>query len=438
MRDILVTLMVFATLPYILRNPWYGVLAWSWLSYMNPHRLAWGFAYDFPFAQIVAITLLISLLINKQEKSLPKNRIVVFWALFLLWMSISTAMAIYPDLAFENLQNVLKIQIITFVTMLLMKDFQRVNQLIWVIIFSIGFYSVKGGVFTVLTGGGFTVHGPDGCEIAENNAFGVAVLMTIPLMVYVYKFPPKNWVQKIMPFCIGASAFAVLGTQSRGAFIAIFAVTVFFWWKSRNKLISGLVILLVGVIAFVFMPESYHDRMASTTNYEQDASAQGRINAWMYSIAAANDRITGGGFSSYSVSTYQDYMPEASQVLVAHSIYFSVLADHGWPGLFLFLSILIMMWRQFSKVISATQGNPELAAHHFLARMMQVSMVAYMSGGAFLSLAYFDYAWHIMAIAIAMTQLTFGLSPEVSMGKRGRTRQRAAGYGRGRRVAGKP
>ncbi len=60
MRDVIITTMVFATLPYIFRNPWYGVLAWSWLSYMNPHRLAWGFAYDMPFAQIVAIVLLIS------------------------------------------------------------------------------------------------------------------------------------------------------------------------------------------------------------------------------------------------------------------------------------------------------------------------------------------------------------------------------------------
>ncbi len=440
MRDIIVTLMVFATLPFILRNPWYGVLAWSWLSYMNPHRLAWGFAYDFPFAQIVAITLLISLLVNKQEKSLPKNRIVVFWAMFLIWMAISTASAIYPDHAFEKLQDVMKIQVVTFLTMLLMKDFQRVNQLIWTIIVSIGFYSVKGGIFTVLTGGGNTVHGPDGCEIAENNAFGVAVLMTIPMMVYVYKFPPNNWVRKIMPFCIGSSSFAVLGTQSRGALLAVVAVLAFFWWKSKTKVASGLLIVLLGGVYFAFMPQSWHDRMASTADYQQDASAQGRITAWKYSINAANDRITGAGFASWSFPTYQKYAPEFSEVLVAHSIYFSVLADHGWPGLSLFLSILFMMWRQFSRVILATQGNPEFAAHNYLARMLKVSMVAYLSGGAFLSLSYFDYAWTLMTIAIAMTQIVIGLSPEVSIGKTARTRQRASGYGRGggRRLGGKP
>jgi putative inorganic carbon (hco3(-)) transporter len=147
MRDIAITVMVFAMLPYILRYPWYGVLAWSWLSYMNPHRLAWGFAYDMPFAQIVAIVLLMSLVLSKEKKSLPANALVIVWVLFLVWLSISTLFAVYPELAYDQWIKVLKIQLITFVTMMLMRDFQRINQLIWVIIFSIGFYSVKGGIF---------------------------------------------------------------------------------------------------------------------------------------------------------------------------------------------------------------------------------------------------------------------------------------------------
>ena len=135
MRDIIITVMVFGMLPFILRYPWYGVLAWSWLSYMNPHRLAWGFAYNMPFAQIVAIVLLISLVISREKKSLPANPLVVVWVIFLIWLMICTVFAVYPELAVEQLIKVLKIQLITFVTLMLMRDFQRVNQLIWVIVF---------------------------------------------------------------------------------------------------------------------------------------------------------------------------------------------------------------------------------------------------------------------------------------------------------------
>ena len=84
MRDILVTLMIFGTLPLILRHAYIGVLVWSWISYMNPHRLAWGFAYDMPFAMIVAITLFTSLLFCKDRQKIPLNLTVVIWIIFII------------------------------------------------------------------------------------------------------------------------------------------------------------------------------------------------------------------------------------------------------------------------------------------------------------------------------------------------------------------
>ena len=50
LRDLLITAIVVGALPYVLRHPWIGVLLWTWLSIMNPHKLAWGFATHAPFA----------------------------------------------------------------------------------------------------------------------------------------------------------------------------------------------------------------------------------------------------------------------------------------------------------------------------------------------------------------------------------------------------
>ena len=58
MRDIVLLLAVMGALPFILRRPPIGILVWSWLAYMNAHRLTWGFAYSFPFAQVVGVTRL--------------------------------------------------------------------------------------------------------------------------------------------------------------------------------------------------------------------------------------------------------------------------------------------------------------------------------------------------------------------------------------------
>ncbi len=417
MRDVIITLMVFATLPYIFRSPWYGVLAWSWLSYMNPHRLAWGFAYDMPFAQIVAIVLLISLLISPEKKVMPSNRLVFWWALFLIWLSICAVNGFYPDLAYNTLEKILKIQLITFVTILLMHDLQRINQLIWVIVFSIGFYSVKGGIFTFVTGGAFHVFGPDGSDIQENNALAVGVLMILPLMVYMNKFPPKPWVKRIMPACIFFSMASVIGSQSRGAVLAILAVGIFYWWKSRNKGITAVIFLSLAMLTFMFMPQEWHDRVSSIATYQQDSSSMSRIRAWEYSLAVANDRLTGGGFESWSLTNYNRYGIWAEQAFVAHSIYFSVLNDGGWPGLFMFLMILLLMWRQLRRVIVLTENDHERAEYNYLARMLQISIVAFMAGGTFLSLAYFDLAWHLMAMTIALTQITLSMSKKEGVEK---------------------
>lgn len=416
MRDILVTLIIFGALPLILWRPWIGILVWSWVGYMNPHRQTWGFAYDMPFAMIVGATLLLAMMFSKEKYRLPWSGTLVLWVIFLMWMLLTTYLAIYPDLAMGLFDTVIKIQIMTLVTMMLVTDMYKIRALIWVIVGSIGFYSVKGGVFTLTTGGAFHVLGPTGSNIAENNALALAILVTIPLMVYLYNiYHHHRLLRWVMGVSILLSIVAAFGSQSRGALIAIAAVAVFFWLKTQKKVITGTGIVLLAVLTFSFMPESWHERMGTITNYEEDVSAMGRIDAWKYAIDIASHRLTGGGFNSWSESTYAIYSPQAVNTrIVAHSIYFSVLADHGWPGLIMYLTLLLIAWRNLSRVIAHTKDLDSDSEFKpaLLARMLQVSLIAYMSGGAFLSLAYFDLPWHIIAISILLNNLYTGQKVE--------------------------
>jgi len=405
MRDIIITLMVFGSLPFILRNAYIGVLVWSWISYMNPHRLTWGFAFDMPFAQIVAIILFVALFFDKEKKRIPVNGLTGIWLTFLLWMLVTTLCAIYVDVALEQLIKIYKIQIITILTILLINTQQKIDWLIWVIVLSIGFFSVKGGVFTILTGGVSRVWGPPGGFIQENNSLAVATLMIIPLMAYLYRISKNKWVRYGLIVAIILSLVSVIGSQSRGALIAIISVGGFFWLKTKGKFFSGVLIFGLACLGWNLMPESWHQRMETIENYEQDASAMGRINAWQYSINVANARLTGAGLESWSDETFVMYAPNSDDVHSAHSIFFSVLADHGWPGLVMFLLILCLGWQYLNRVMKFTANQSEMAAQNFLARMLQVSLVAYMSGGAFLSLAYFDLPWHLIALAVLLKHL---------------------------------
>src|SRR3546814_2935143 len=58
MRDVLILLLAFSVVPLTFLRPHVGILAWCWISYMNPHRLSWGFAYEFPVAMMIGLSTL--------------------------------------------------------------------------------------------------------------------------------------------------------------------------------------------------------------------------------------------------------------------------------------------------------------------------------------------------------------------------------------------
>jgi len=401
MRDIALAIIVFGSLPFILSRPYIGILMWSWLGYMSPHRLIYGFAYDFPFAQIVAITTLVAFLLNRESKHFPVNSLTTVWFMFLAWMCITTAFAIFPEVSLVQLIKVAKIQLVTLLTVIVMNSRERLNLLVWVIFLSLGFYGVKGGVFTILTGGSYRVWGPTGSFIDGNNELALALLMAIPLGYYLRDINKNIWIRQGLLFSLFLIAVSVIGSQSRGAFLAGIAMATWLWLRRKKKLLPAVFIAVLGVGLVFFMPAAWHGRMESIQDYKEDNSAMGRINAWSAAINLSKDRILGGGFDGINTAAvFSMYAKDPNDYHDAHSIYFEVLGDHGIPGLLLFLLLGIMALKSCGTLIKQTLEINELVWLNNLARMVQVSLIAYAAGGAFLGLAYFDLFYHLIAIIV--------------------------------------
>ncbi len=402
MRSILVTLLVFGSLPYILSRPHIGIYVWSWLSYMNPHRLTWGFAYNMPFAQIVAIVTMISILLSKEKKHLPINPLVVIWIVFLLWMGITTWAAVYDQLAWAQYIKVMKIQLVTFLTMLLVNDREKITGLVWVIVGSIGFFGFKGGIFTIMTAGSFRVWGPPGSFIEDNNELALAQLMIIALMYLRDQRRRYTWMRRVLVVASVLCLVAVIGSYSRGALLATIAMLLFLFRNSKKKMVVAVMGMLLLPLIILFMPRQWTDRMHTIETYKEDSSAMGRVNAWKFAINVADDRLTGGGLNVWTPEAYETWGPDNAKALVAHSIYFSILGEHGWIGLALFLIVYWLAWRYATMVIRRSRKREEDQWIAQLASMIQVSLVAYFVGGAFLSLSYFDLPWHLVSIIVVL------------------------------------
>lgn len=401
MRDLLVAGIIFGLLPFVFKRPWIGILLWSWLGYMNPHRLTWGFAYDFPFAMIVGLVTIVAFLFSKEKKEMIWTRETVLLLIFIGWMLITTIFAFYPEDAWIQWNKVWKIQLMIFLTILLITDRHKLHWLIWVIVLSLGFYGVKGGIFTILNGGAYRVQGPAGSFISGNNELALALVMTIPLIRYLHLQETRKWVKAGLASAMVLTGIAAIGSQSRGALVAMAVIGVFLWTKSRNKLTTGIYIAVAVAIMAVVMPQSWYDRMNTISTYEEDQSVQGRFNAWHAAFGMATDRVSGGGFESLTQSpTFIKYAPNPFLVVDAHSIYFEIMGEQGFIGLGMFLLLGLLAWIRAQQVIKRCKHDPDKKWASDLAAMVQVSLIGYSVGGAFLGLAYFDLPYHLMIIIL--------------------------------------
>jgi probable O-glycosylation ligase (exosortase A-associated) len=415
MRDLLVTAIVFGILPFIFKRPWLGILLWSWLGYMNPHRQTWGFAYDFPFAFIVGIVTMVAFLLSREKKEMPWTRETVLLLVFIGWMLFTTFFAFYPDLAWVQWDKVWKIQLMIFLTALIIKDRQKLHWLIWIIALSLGYYGVKGGIFTIVHGGVHRVQGPAGTFIGGNNEIALALVMTIPLIRYLHLQARQLWVKWGLVTAMVLSGVAAIGSQSRGGLLAMLAMGLFLWLKSRLKMVTALYMAVAIAIVAAVMPQAWYDRMGTIQEYQQDSSALGRINAWHTAFNVARDRVTGGGFEMFKAPTFRQYAPKPLMVHDVHSIYFEVMGEHGFIGFGLFMMIALFTWRRGSQIIRACKRDPERKWAADLASMLQVSFVGYAAGGAFLGLAYFDLPYHLI-IVMVLTAKFSGMLDKVPRG----------------------
>ncbi|MBS3936796.1 MAG: putative O-glycosylation ligase, exosortase A system-associated [Sulfuritalea sp.] len=400
MRDLLVVGIVLVGAIWALRHPWIGVMLWTWISIMNPHRYTWSFAYDAPVAAIAAVATLLGLLFTKERQSPFQGAPTVILFLFALWVTISWLMGVDVAGDYAQWDKVMKIYLMTFVALVLLNHKQKIIAFAWVTAGSLAILGANGGVFTLLTGGNYRVWGPDFSFIADNNHMALALIMTIPLLHFLQLQLSRAWLRHGMTVVMLLCAAAAIGTHSRGGFLAIIAMTVFLWWRSRHKILIGMAILFAVLVFLPFMPEAWWERMRTIDDYAEDPSAMGRINAWIVAWEVAKDNFFGAGMSYQHQMFFSLYGVHETVVRAAHSIYFQILGNHGFVGLLLYLLLWIVTYRYAGWLRKNGRKNPETRWASDLGAMVQVSLVGFAVGGAFLSMSYFDLPYNMMVMVV--------------------------------------
>ncbi|OUS15932.1 putative O-glycosylation ligase, exosortase A system-associated [Gammaproteobacteria bacterium 50_400_T64] len=395
MRDIAVLIFLAACIIASLRCAWHGVLALAIFSYLNPHAFAWGFVRSLPAFQILFLVVVLTTIMSKERQPIPKDwRVPVFITLWFYFL-LTTTQAYFPADAWAKLWFVTKIFIPLFFTLILINTREKLYYLIVTIACSIGFVATKGGLFALKSGFAHRVYGPPGTQFYENNAFAIAVLIAIPMMLLWYRETPRQWIRYGIIAAIPLMLASAISSWSRGAFLTMGVLTIVLLWHSKRKIL--ILPILIGAIAMAprFLPEEWFGRMDTLNTYQEDQSAMSRIQAWTDGWNhTLQHPFMGSGFEGWRWVTQRDW----------HSAYVEMFSEHGFIAFALWLSLILGTLFSLTSLPRKTKNIEGMEWVDNYCYMLRASLIAYMVGTLFLGLSYWDILYHIIFIAVLIKQ----------------------------------
>jgi probable O-glycosylation ligase (exosortase A-associated) len=413
-KGILLLGFFLGSLPVCLFRPFYGILLWTVVAFLNPQSslFYWSMANTFPWAVAVAVPTVLGLVISSPRWEALGSRKVFLIGLLWLWFTITSIISTHSptfmhhaDATWFQWSFVSKILFITVVMIILVDSLERLRILVLVMAGCFAFFILKALPFLVITGGNFRLYGPEYSMIADNNDFGLALNMTLPLFFFLAQSESRKWVRVFCGALFILTIPAIFFTYSRGALTGLIVVLGLMLLRSRQRLVLIPVIGFGIAIALLFAPAAWKTRMDPTRPDAVDGSARSRLNAWEYSWNLAQDYpVAGGGFSTFTSQLFAVYAPKANDLHGPHSIYFQVLAEHGFVGLGLYLMLIGSCFMSVYRLVKMANlyGDSMVLAY---ANMFRFSMVGFLTSGFFLGRAYFDYYFSIVACLAALERV---------------------------------
>lgn len=245
--------------------------------------------------------------------------------------------------------------------------------------------------------------------LGDGNDFALSAAIALPMCLYLYQ-SARGTLARCLYIAGGLVLFgAILGTQSRGAALAVIAMVLYLWALSQNKGKSTVLIITGVIVVLAIASDAYVSRMQTLAHYQEDGSAQGRLIAWGAAIEMALRRpLLGVGPGCFPLAFGGwGYSVPGIPALNAHSLYFLALGELAWPGIAILLGLLWVLFRDNQaaiKSISAASGPEQLDRRRLLV-CTTASLIAFAVAGAFLSVLYYPHLYVISGIVFAARRI---------------------------------
>lgn len=422
MRDLLLLGLLPLMLYTMVQRPFIAVGMWIWTALFFPNAWVYGIAGSIRYNLLFTGVAIVGYLAWKAKPKIEWTGLGLLVLAFFFWTLGSTMTSIgNTEISWNYWIRFAKVVSLFVAVVLVIKDKLHFDFVLWCVVLSVGFYADLETLKFIASGGGHKIAGISGHVLGDRNELALAFVMTLPLCYYLWTEYGKQ--SRILNLgllgTMALLALGVIGTQSRGGFVALLVLGAYMYLKSDRKILLTVLVAAFCIGASFYISSDYVARIDSIASADEDNSFMGRVVAWKLSfIMAMQHPFFGGGIKSLEYfpvwsELSKDFfaypwfytgtaLPNMTAARAAHSIYFQVMGDQGFVGLALYVACLAC---SFMKAGSVARRARKIGAPAWLptaAVMVQLSIFAFAVGGAALSLAYFDLLFALFGLVVVL------------------------------------
>ena len=396
--------------------PFCFALAYVWVDMFYPQYVSYNILTNAPVSMIFGL-LMLMFYVLADRKIMPKvPGLLTLYGLMGIWISVTTLNAVVPAAAAIKYNAAITVLLVAAFLPFVINTRVRIEAVLMVMLFASSAHILPWGIKTIISGGGYQkalgLVGVNGIALSESSMMADFVFFAIPMFFYlaqhnvVLSLSPKPrrylfWGLSLI-FAVGA-----FGSFARTGLVTMGVVLVGYFLRSKRKL---LFLPLVAVLAggLVVASSGWKDRMETMTDYQNEGSAETRVIVWKWAWEFAQQHPLGGGFEAYLVQdiTTSHLGADGQPIHVVrrafHSIYFADLAEHGYPGILIFLSIVAASFLALHRTRKQTRDRQDLLWAHDLAGHLQIGLAAMLAGDAFIDPSFYPILWYPMAMVLCL------------------------------------
>jgi probable O-glycosylation ligase (exosortase A-associated) len=346
------------------------------LVYSNPGNLFFASDGDVGIAKAAAGLALAALcgswLLADRRLHVGGTIGVLLLGLF-AWVGLSASWSLWPAMSVDTFLDGLKYLAIFFLVANTVDDHPRAVRLVHVAAWASAIPATM-AIWSYLHG----EHLVEGDRAAWIGIFGnpndLAYYLVIGIALCLGARESTS--RPVLRFAfLGAMATIATGivlTQSRGGLVASGVVIGLWLVRGLRRGRAAIGVAVMAVMAIYFAPQATWQRAETINHYEDDASAQGRIDAWRTGVNVFRDRpMTGVGAGAFTLAWAEWAPGDAGAPRTTHNTFVQLLAETGLPSLALFIGALAVA------ALGLRRAARRAAESTAIARTVQVGLGGY-------------------------------------------------------------